>query len=495
MPSSLLLVQAPIALALFLGILLVELGRRRKSKIPTVRRWPTLFPEIFDRLTYNRNAVELVREGYSKYKDEPFRLLKMDMDLVVIPLKYASELRAVTSDKLDPLTASFDDNAGHLTKILLGSELHSDAIHRRLTPGLPRIIPVVVDELQFAFNHVLGQGTDSDSVTAVNPYDMVLDLSTRAAARIFVGEPICRDETFLQTTASYSRNSFSTIDTFRNLGSLIGLFGRAMSSTVNDAREQLTYVQKLLGSEVTRRRAKPDEKHDDFLQWCMDLARTPDESIPESIAHRTLGILSMAVVHTTAMASTHMLFDLVSDPDLLESLREEQRRILPGGWSTISQKAMLDMRLLDSLMRESQRFNPVGEFTFRRIVRKPITLADGYRLYPGQQIAIPAKNLNRDEGVIPDADSYDPCRWATQQQASASFAHSSSANLHFGLGRYACPGRFFAAYMIKAIMSRLLLEYDIELQDGSHRRPPNTISGDKILPNRDAVVLLRRRQA
>lgn len=60
----------------------------------------------------------------------------MDMDLVVIPLKYAFELRAITSDKLDPLTASFDDNAGSLTGILLGSELHSDAIHRRLTPGL-----------------------------------------------------------------------------------------------------------------------------------------------------------------------------------------------------------------------------------------------------------------------------------------------------------------------------------------------------------------------
>lgn len=495
MPSSILLVQAPIVCALLFGLLLVELSRRRKgSKIPTIRRWPAPFPEILDRLSYNRNAVHLVREGYTKHKHVPFRLLKMDMDLVVIPLKYAAELRAVTSDKLDPLTASFDDNAGHLTKILLGSELHSDAIHRRLTPGLPRIIPVVVDELKFAFGRVLAQGSKSGSWTAVNPYDMVLDLSTRAAARIFVGEPICRDEQFLQTTASYSRNSFSTIDTFRNLGSVIGLFGRAMSSTVTDARNQLAYVQRLLGDEVTRRRARPDDKHDDFLQWCIDLARTPDESQPESIAHRTLGILSMAVVHTTAMASTHMLFDLVSDPDLLEALREEQRRVLPEGWPCINQKAMLNMRLLDSLMRESQRFNPVGEFTFRRIVRKPIVLSDGYQLQPGQQIAIPAKNLNLDDDIISEADAYNPSRWATQQQASASFAHSSSANLHFGLGRYACPGRFFASYMIKSIMSRLLLEFDIELQGGgSHHRPPNIISGDKILPNRDAVILLRQR--
>ena len=60
----------------------------------------------------------------------------MDMDLIVLPLRYVSELRSITNDKLDPLIASFDDNAGSLTSILLGSELHSDAIHRRLNPGL-----------------------------------------------------------------------------------------------------------------------------------------------------------------------------------------------------------------------------------------------------------------------------------------------------------------------------------------------------------------------
>ena len=60
----------------------------------------------------------------------------MDMDLIIIPFRYAAELRAITSDKLDSLTASFDDNAGAHTDILLGSELHTAAIQRRLTPGL-----------------------------------------------------------------------------------------------------------------------------------------------------------------------------------------------------------------------------------------------------------------------------------------------------------------------------------------------------------------------
>lgn len=67
----------------------------------------------------------------------------MDMDLIVIPLKYANELRSVTSDKLDSLTASFDDNAGKVTQILVDSELHTHAIRRRLTPRLRMCHPIL----------------------------------------------------------------------------------------------------------------------------------------------------------------------------------------------------------------------------------------------------------------------------------------------------------------------------------------------------------------
>jgi len=49
--------------------------------------------------------------------------------------------------------------------------------------------------------------------------------------------------------------------------------------------------------------------------------------------------------------------------------------------------------------------------------------------------------------------------------------------------------------MIKAITSRLLLDYDFKLEGGNGAfRPPNMIQGDKILPNRDALVLFRPRR-
>lgn len=267
--------------------------------------------------------------------------------------------------------------------------------------------------------------------------------------------------------ASFSRNTFDTISTARGLSHMLTSLLGGWVSTVKEAREQLQYIQQLLGTQVAKRRASADEKGEDFLQWCIDLARTEDESRPESLAHRTLGILSMAVVHTTAMASTHIMFDMLADESLKSSLRQEQESILQNGWTDISQQNMLDMKKLDSLMRESQRINPVGEcklwlcssvvprawplintgtVTFRRVVKKPITLSDGFELKPGQQIGIAARCINTDDEFLPDAEKFSPLRWTKHQQAAPTlFTNSSAANLHFGLGRYACPGRFLAS--------------------------------------------------
>nr|UGT01521.1 P450 monooxygenase [Claviceps arundinis] len=478
--------------ACILWQLFSSLKWKEEHGIPTIRCWPSIFPKVLDRLSYNAHAARLVNQGYRQHKNQPFRLLKMDMDLIVIPLKYANELRSVTSDKLDSLTASFDDNAGKVTQILVDSELHTHAIRRRLTPRLPNILPVMMEEL----NHAFGQQNVDSSWIPVNPYEMVLQLSTRAAARLFVSEPICRDEEFLSTSASYSRNVFDAIATSRSLGHVITPYLGRWIPSIQAAQQQFQRIQKMLCSEVDRRRDNPkDSTQDDFLQWCMELARTEEEAHAASVAHRTLGILSMAAVHTTAMSSTHILFDLISDENLKAKLREEQDQVLKQGWKNITQQTMLSMRKLDSLMRESQRINPVGEFTFRRTVRQPITLSDGFQLHPGQQIAIAARCINLDRDLMPEADVFKPLRWTEQADTvPTTFSNSSASNLHFGLGRYACPGRFLAAYLIKAIVSRILIDYDFKLQgDCASGRPPNLIHGDKLLPNRTATILLRRR--
>lgn len=92
--------------------------------------------------------------------------------------------------------------------------------------------------------------------------------------------------------------------------------------------------------------------------------------------------------------------------------------------------------------------------TFRRTVRQPITLSDGFQLHPGQQIAIAARCINLDCDLMPEADVFKPLRWTEQADTvPTTFSNSSASNLHFGLGRYACPGRFLAAVRIFPALS------------------------------------------
>jgi cytochrome P450 len=77
------------------------------------------------------------------------------------------------------------------------------------------------------------------------------------------------------------------------------------------------------------------------------------------------------------------------------------------------------------------------------------------------------------------------------------FATTSDKNLHFGHGKFSCPGRFFAANTIKMVISNLLLKYDFHLEGsatGSVERPENVRLHEYVFPNPEAKVSLKLRQ-
>jgi cytochrome P450 len=66
--------------------------------------------------------------------------------------------------------------------------------------------------------------------------------------------------------------------------------------------------------------------------------------------------------------------------------------------------------------------------------------------------------------------------------------------MHFGYGRQACPGRFFAANTNKAILSRLIADYEFKfVDDNNNKRPRNLTLGEQIMPNMHTKILLRKR--
>ena len=69
---------------------------------------------------------------------------------------------------------------------------------------------------------------------------------------------------------------------------------------------------------------------------------------------------------------------------------------------------------------------------------------------------------------------------------------TSTESLAFGHGRHACPGRFFAAAMIKLMLAELVLRFDVRtIEDGVRPKDLNIIQN--CIPNPKAEILFRRR--
>ncbi|CAI7628935.1 unnamed protein product [Penicillium bialowiezense] len=260
-------------------------------------------------------------------------------------------------------------------------------------------------------------------------------------------------------------------------GFLHPIVGRILPSS-RRLNEQLSHItNKLLGPLIAKRRKMEAasshhyEKPDDFLQWMMDLAKTEKESQPSNLAHRLLGLTSMAVVHTSAMSMTHILYDLLVMPQWKEPLLEEVLTQLPE-WGDIAQANLNNLRLMDSFLKESQRFNPPGE-------RTHICMASG--------------PVSRDPDVVKDPETFDAFRYTKQNAQTSGFVSTGSQHMHFGLGRYACPGRFFASFVMKLILSRLLMDYEFKFAPGQTERPKNLLIGDKIVPNVSTAIFIKRR--
>lgn len=102
-----------------------------------------------------------------------------------------------------------------------------------------------------------------------------------------------------------------------------------------------------------------------------------------------------------------------------------------------------------------------------------------------------------DESNVENAQEFDPFRSFRRRQdpdeaARHQFATTDDNHLHFGHGKFACPGRFFAANEIKIILATMLLRYDFKYPDGKGR-PVNMTADENVYPDPAARVLLRHR--
>lgn len=186
-------------------------------------------------------------------------------------------------------------------------------------------------------------------------------LVARMSARVFLGPELCRNPAWLKIAVSHIMTGFMAALSLRMFPGFLRPLVTWILPPCRSLRSQVQQARNLIRPVIERRkqekaaaimRGDTPVQYNDGIAWADMYAngRTFDR------VDLQLG-LSIASVHNTTDLLAQVVYDLASDPEMVERLRVEAIQVLGnGGWSKTS---LYNLKLLDSVIKESQRIKPI----------------------------------------------------------------------------------------------------------------------------------------
>ena len=186
---------------------------------------------------------------------------------------------------------------------------------------------------------------------------------SQVSSRAFLGPEICRNPAWLDLTADYAEQAFLVARSLRLwprvLRPLVAMFYpgvRRLRTQIHEARDILEPVlEKRRGAETElAREGKAPRPSTDTLDWLQECAK--GRPFDPAVLQLTL---SFVAIETTSEMLCNTIYDIVVErPDIIPALREEIITVIQThGWQKSS---MHRLQLLDSVLKESQRWKPTS---------------------------------------------------------------------------------------------------------------------------------------
>ncbi|OCK84488.1 cytochrome P450, partial [Lepidopterella palustris CBS 459.81] len=504
--------------------------------------WVGCRKELFSKPRANirelRHALQFLDEGYANYSkhDKPFVTPNVTMyPEILLPPAHIPWLFNQPDDVLSAraVQGSLIASDYILPHLAFDSDLHVEVARSILTRQLGAFMEVMVEETRIAMDEVLGLDTENWNEVGVSK--AVRDILLRVNARVSVGLPLCRDKRYLEL--SYRLSTAVAI-----CGSLIRALVPNIVKPISCplfalpcrwyAWRSNRYLFPIISSRIATLElekssldpsssiSQKDPPPNDLLQGVILAALASPSKAHHSlhIISAIFAMLSMAATHPLHITAVHALLDLLShhsSPYPLDHIREEASRVLTTHSETWTRTAVRQLHRADSAIRESMRFTTLGGRGSMRQVMPAggIQLPSGETVSQGLWIGAPVHSIHHDSAFYPDATTYQPFRFSATQEKTQlaetdtgaapetqaktpantllSLTTTSPAFLAFSHGRHACPGRFYAAQLLKLFIAELALRYDIKPLE---KRPENIRMSDLTLPPGGVVIMVRRRK-
>ena len=183
----------------------------------------------------------------------------------------------------------------------------------------------------------------------------------RLSSLIFLGKEVSRDKEWLDVSVNYAIDAFIAARELRMWPAVLRYVVHWVLPATRRVRDHMRVGGEIVNREIKKRELiregkLPDiqREHPDVLDWFQEIIA----GRPFNQTRAQIG-LSLAAIHTTSGMLTNLMYDLTAYPEYIQFLRDEIKTVLEedGG---LKKSSLSKMKLLDSVMKESQRVNPTG---------------------------------------------------------------------------------------------------------------------------------------
>ncbi|KAB0798366.1 hypothetical protein PPYR_09359 [Photinus pyralis] len=158
---------------------------------------------------------------------------------------------------------------------------------------------------------------------------------------------------------------------------------------------------------------------------------------------------------TTSSGITSILYCLSIYPEVQESVVEELNSILDSKSSEVNYQQLQEMKYLEVVIKECIRLYPPVPLIARRFGQD--TEIDGYLFPKGADFNVFVYGIHRDPSLYPDPEKFDPERFSLENLCK----RPPYAYIPFSAGPRNCIGQKYAMLEIKAVVSKILMKFEL----------------------------------
>ncbi|KAE8144230.1 cytochrome P450 [Aspergillus avenaceus] len=461
-------------------------------------RWEISNTKAKDRFV--TSAKELISEGFSQGRSV-FQAMFTTGPTVVLHPKYINEIKSHPDLNFkDALVKSFfggqfpgfEPFSGHDKE-----QIVLEIIKKKLTHSLGQLIGPLSRATAAVLKRKLPESEEWTLVTIAQECPHIV---AGVSSSIFMGDKSCLDERWLDVSVNYTTDAFFAARSLRQWPAIARPFVHWVLPSTRKIRRHVAAATQIVQEELKRRDMvrkgklideNPQKTHEDFLDWIDEFAAGRSLNTPMSQLS-----LAVASIHTTSNILTNIMYDLMAYPEHIQPLRDEIKAVVEED-GILKKTSLNKMKLMDSVMKESQRMHPVAIGTMNRLAEKEVVLSDGTRIPKGARTTL-SSHILEDESIYPNAKVYDGFRFYNKRQEPGNehryqFVTTSPEQYVFGHGAHACPGRFFASHEIKILLIHLIMKYDWKFADRVER-PPNIMHAVESICDPTVKTLYKTRQ-